>query len=270
MDYHSHHWRCGHAAGELAEYVAAARSIGLSAFGLSDHNPAWWSDQEHPHPRTYMPRSALSGYLAEARALQQSESGSLSLSIGLEIDWIDGREADLARFLEPLELDYALGSVHYTGGRSIFDARRWESDAPEDVFSGYYAQIERAARSGLFDILSHLTAVEAYAPPEVRPLAEKHYPGVADAVAEGGCLVEINSSGYRKMGGDEPFPNRAMLRLLVERGVGLAFGSDCHSPDEVTFGAERVALLLSELGVTAPPLQEAGPVRGYPLFVYRP
>ncbi len=259
MDYHSHHRRCGHAVGELRDYVEAALLRGLTHFGLSDHNPAWWSESEHPYPGTYMPRGEYPAYLAEARALQAEHTGRISLSVGLETDWIDGRGADLARFLDSRPLDYALGSVHYCGGKSIFDRRRWATDDPETVFASYYALVEDAARSGLFDILSHLTAVEAYAPPEVRARAVKYYPPVADAVAESGCLVEINTSGYRKMGGDEPFPNRAMLRLLIERGVGLTFGSDCHTPEEVTFGQERVAGLLGELGVTvsAGPQQKA-------------
>jgi histidinol-phosphatase (PHP family) len=257
MDYHSHHRRCGHATGELVEYVEAAQAAGLRRFGLSDHNPAWWSSHEHPYPGTFMARSALPGYLEEARALQSQYQDTLELSVGLEVDWIDGREVDLARFLDETPLDYALGSVHYCGGKSIFDRRRWATDDPDTVFASYYSLVEKAARSGLFDILSHLTAVEAYAPLQVRKLAHPYYPAVADAVAAGGCLVEINTSGYRKMpadgyyAGDEPFPNRTMLRLLIERGVGLTFGSDCHAPEEVTFGAARVSALLKELGMPA-------------------
>jgi histidinol-phosphatase (PHP family) len=257
MDYHSHHRRCGHATGELRAYVEAALACGLTQFGLSDHNPAWWSESEHPYPGTYMPKSEYPVYLAEARALQVEYAGRISLRVGVETDWIDRRQADLARFLESQPLDYALGSVHYCAGKSIFDRRRWATDDPETVFSSYYALVADAARSGLFDILSHLTAVEAYAPPQVRERAIKYYPSVADAVAESGCLVEINTSGYRKMGEDEPFPNRTMLRLLIERGVGLTFGSDCHIPEEVTFGQERVVDLLQELGIAASVQQKA-------------
>jgi hypothetical protein len=57
--------------------------------------------------------------------------------------------------------------------------------------------------------------------------------------------------------GEEPFPDRRMLRLLIERGVPLTFSSDCHRPDEVGFGAGRVLALLQELGVEtrdAPPI----------------
>ena len=268
MDYHSHHWRCGHAIGQLSEYVEAAQKSGLRRFGVSDHNPAWWSELEHPQPGTFMARAELPAYLEEARKLQSLYTDDFEISVGLEVDWIEGREADLARFLESVSLDYALGSVHFCGGKSIFDRRRWTTDNPDEVFAQYYALLAKAARSGLFDILSHLTAVEAYAPPRARKQAHKYYPAVADAVAEGGCLVEINTSGYRKMGEEEPFPNRTMLRLLIERGVSLTFGSDSHTPDEVTFGAARVASLLEELGVARDVQQKR--VRRSPLLHFCP
>lgn len=39
IDYHTHHVRCGHASGELEEYVKRGIEIGLTQLGLSDHMP---------------------------------------------------------------------------------------------------------------------------------------------------------------------------------------------------------------------------------------
>ena len=52
FDYHSHNRRCGHAAGELADYIEAAASLGLAEFGVSDHNPCYWWEGDHPIPAT--------------------------------------------------------------------------------------------------------------------------------------------------------------------------------------------------------------------------
>ena len=78
----------------------------------------------------------------------------------------------------------------------------------------------------MFDILSHLSVVEAYGPPIGDRAAARLYPEVTAAVAASGCVVEVNTSGYRKMGGDDPFPNRRLLRLLIDAGVPLTFGAD--------------------------------------------
>jgi len=268
FDYHSHHDRCGHAVGGMAGYIDAARALGMAEFGVSDHGPCYWRPGDHAQPGTQMANSELASYVAEARALQSDYARSITVKVGIEADFIEGREEELARLLDAHPFDYALGSVHYAAGASIFKRDRWQSERAEDVFADYYRQVALAAGSGLFDVLSHLTAVEAYAPPIPEALADALYRPAADAVAAAGCVVEVNTSGYRKMGGDEPFPNRRMLRLLIERGVPLTFGSDCHKPEEVGFARDRVAAILAELGL-AGRQPEPVTVRRGSLLAYR-
>jgi len=269
FDYHSHHYRCGHATGTMRDYIESARSKGLTTFGVSDHGPAYFMDGvDHAFPQTQMAVSELPRYVAEARELQTEYADRIAVRVGLEADFILERAPDLAVLLEADPLDYVLGSVHYVLGKSVFDRARWRAAPAEPVWRAYYQLVIEAAESGLFDILSHLTVVEAYSPPLPPELADELYVPVADAIGRAGCAVEVNTSGYRKMGGDEPFPNRRMLRHLIGRGVPLTFGSDSHKPDQVAWGRERVESLLAELGVdTSTPSEitlRRGPVRVFP------
>lgn len=233
----------------MSDYIDAAIALGMTQFGVSDHGPAYFRPGDHPLPGTQMARSELPHYISDALALKQQYEGRIAVKLGVEADFIPGQEAELAEILQAHPFDYVLGSVHYAYDISIFSRTRWETEAAANVYTEYYRLVQRAAALGLFDILSHLTAVEAYGPPLPDDLAERLYPPVAQAIAASGCLVEINTSGYRKMGGDDPFPNRRMLRHLIAAGVPLTFGSDCHKPEEVGFGRERVLALLNELGV---------------------
>ncbi|MBC7809389.1 MAG: histidinol-phosphatase, partial [Akkermansiaceae bacterium] len=255
FDYHSHHHRCGHATGGTRDYIEAALTQGVASFGVSDHGPAYWVDGvDHAYPQTQMAVSELPGYVAEARDLQSEYEGRIDVRVGVEADFLPDHTAELAALLSMNRFDYVLGSVHYTLGRSVFDRARWQQEDPLTVWRAYYRLVIAAAQSDLFDILSHLTVVEAYSPPLPNAVMNELYPPVAEAIATSGCAVEINTSGYRKMppgqgrSGDEPFPNRVMLRELIRCGVPLTFGSDCHRPQEVGFGRGRVLLLLSELG----------------------
>ena len=270
FDYHSHHARCGHATGGLEDYVVAAHAAGMQRFGVSDHGPAWWFDTDHALPRTQMAGSEFPRYIDEARAIADEWKGRLEVRVGVEADWIDGRADELASWVGHPGLDYALGSVHYSGGVNIFRKDRWQTDNSEAVFRDYYRQVADCARSGLFDILSHVTAVEAYSPLPSPELAIEIYTPVADAIAQSGCLVEINTSGYRKRPEiNEPFPNRRMLRLLVERGVPLTFGSDCHHPGEVGYALGTVHELLRELGIDPIASVHEFTVRRRPLLAWR-
>ncbi len=274
FDYHSHHYRCGHATGGMRDYIEAALAQGVSSFGVSDHGPAYWVDGiDHAYPQTQMAVSELPAYAAEARSLQAEYAGRIDVRVGLEADYVPGRVTDLDALLSANEFDYVLGSVHYALGKSVFDRARWRMEDPVTVWREYYRLVIEVAQSGLFDILSHLTVVEAYAPPVPQAVMSELYPPVAEAIAASGCAVEVNTSGYRKMppgpdrSGDEPFPNRVMLRELIRRGVPLTFGSDCHRPEEVGFGRERVLALLAELGVdtgkAVPIIVWREPILGY-------
>ena len=253
FDYHSHHSRCGHAVGELRDYIQRASELGITHFGVSDHGPAYWLPGDHAQPGIQMASSELPRYVREASEEKAKYADRLSVAVGVEADFIEGHEAALATWLEAHPFDYVLGSVHYVERVSVFDRGRWFREDPETVFRKYYELVIQAAGSGLFDILSHLSVIEVYAPPVPESLASELYPEVAAAIAAAGCIVEINTSCYRKQPDwDEPFPNRRLLRELLRVGVPLTFGSDCHKPDEVGFGHDKVTVLLKELGVTGP------------------
>ena len=253
----------------MREYVESAGAHGLTTLGVSDHAPAYWvTGVDHAYPQTQMAVSALPGYVAEARELQTEYVGRIAVRVGIEADFIPEAVPELATLLAASRFDYVLGSVHYVRGRSVFDRARWREEPAEPVFREYYRLVIAAAQTGLFDILAHLSVVEAYAPPMPPDLADELYPEVAAAVAQSGCAVEINTSGYRKMGGDEPFPNRRVLRELARHGVPLTFGSDSHAPDLVGWGRDRVEKLLAEAGVSvAEPVQIA--TGREPIWAYR-
>ncbi|MES2462798.1 MAG: histidinol-phosphatase [Armatimonadota bacterium] len=262
FDYHSHHFRCGHAVGQISDYIDAALACGMTEFGVSDHGPAYFRPGDHALPNTQMARSEIPHYVREAFDQKSKYAGQIDVKVGVEADFIAGQEAELADILLSHPFDYVLGSVHYALDISIFSRTRWETENAADTYAEYYRLVQAAAASGMFDILSHLTAVEAYGPPVPDDLADRLYPPVAEAAAASGCIVEVNTSGYRKMGEDEPFPNRRMLRYLIAAGVPLTFGSDCHKPEEVGFGRERVRLLLNELGVKTDEPQQVTVRRG--------
>jgi len=255
FDYHTHHRRCGHAQGEMADYIEAGIALGLREIGVSDHCPFLFLPGDHPQPGTAMAASELPNYVAEARQLQERFAGRIAVRVGIEADFVPGFEDVYRETLAAHPLDYVLGSVHFVNGRHIFDRTRWADEDATATYTAYYNLVARAAASGMFDVMSHLTAVEAYGPPLPDALGDRLYPPVVEAVKASGCAVEVNTSGFRKMGDDDPFPNRNLLALLVAAGVPLTFGSDAHRPGEVGHARDRVARLLAGLGLDmdAPP-----------------
>lgn len=256
FDYHTHHFRCGHAQGSIEEYIQAALALGFEEIGISDHAPLYWLEGDHPIPGSAMARSHLEAYVDEVLALRERYAGRIRVLLGLESDYAEGWDDIYREALAPYPFDYLIGSVHYVYGQHIYDTRRWRDcgDAARH-YTEYFRLVRESARSGLFDILGHTTGLLAYGPPLAPELLEREFAATAQAVAEAGVAAEINASGLRK-GGAEPFPASALLQRYVNAGVPLTYGSDSHLPSEVGHARETVAPLLRRARLWRP--AEAG------------
>ncbi len=250
IDLHTHHRRCGHARGELTDYVRTALRLGLRTLGLSDHAPLLIGTADEARPGMHMPRSAFGPYLDEAAALQERERerGRLEVLVGVEADFVAGTEGAYAAMLADPRLDYVLGSVHYFGGFHVYDRARWDHVRDVDAVHLHYHRLVRAAAaSGLFDVMAHIDAVKGRGQPASRAL-DRAWDDTVRVLADRGVAVEINTSGYRKCG--EPFPSWTVVERLHAAGVPFTFGSDAHHPDEVHDRWDEVRIGLASIGIT--------------------
>lgn len=237
-DTHTHTARCGHATGRDDEFVEAAIARGLGAIALTDHLPFYWLPREQHDPTLGMAPEELPRYVDAVLALKERYRGRIEVLLGIEADFIQGREELLAAELARYPFDVVLGSEHWLDG--------WLVDAPSSVarFQLGEAEVERiwaryaelvmaAAGSGIFDVLTHLDLPKKFGFRPTRPFAGREDDVVA-AVAASGCAVELSSGGLRKPVGEE-YPAPSLLRRLVGAGVPLVFASDAHAPAEVGF-----------------------------------
>jgi histidinol-phosphatase (PHP family) len=250
IDYHTHHVRCGHAQGQIEDYIKQALALGLSEIGISDHAPIYWQDGDDPMPDIAMSKAELPAYVDEVLQLKARYAGRIAVRLGLEVDYIEGAEAACAAMLSPYPFDYLIGSVHYVYGRNVYSTQLWDGVRdPMPIYTEYYRLLAKSAQCGMFDIIAHSTAVIAFAPKPIPQAIEPLQDAAFAALREADVCVEINTSGYRKVGA-EPFPSERMIALARELGIPLTFSSDAHRPGEVAHGRDRVEALLSKLGVT--------------------
>jgi histidinol-phosphatase (PHP family) len=240
-DYHVHTARCGHAGGEMREYVLTALGRGLAEIAFTDHIPLYFLPGEDPDPTIAMTRAELPGYVEEVRALEEEFAGRIDVLLGLEADYAEGHEAALEEILRVHDWDVVLGSVHWVAGGWIDapgSARRHETEGTENLWREYYRLLAKAVRSGLFDILTHFDLPKKFGhrmPADVRDAQDAAVAAARDA----GVAVEVSSAGLRKAVGEE-YPAPPLLRSLVTAGVPIVFSSDAHAPPEVAWGREKI------------------------------
>jgi histidinol-phosphatase (PHP family) len=235
-------------AANVARYREAAERAGIAELGVSEHihrfeqslaiwDHPFWREQAHDD---------IDAYCAFVRE-------ETDLRLGLEVDFVPGREEPTQSLIERCELDYVVGSVHFLGELAIdwhrFDI--WESArSPEEVWRRYFETLAAAARSGMFDILAHPDLVKMWGSDRPEPAGDRrrYYEPALEAIAETGIAVEVSTAGLRKPVG-EIYPAPAFLEGALAAGAPIALSSDAHLPEQVGFAYDRALALLETLGV---------------------
>jgi len=232
-NYHTHTFRCRHASGDVADYVAAAGAAGLAELGFCDHCPY----PDGRWPQTRMSMSDLPGYIAAldaAKAASRADPSSPRVFSGLECEWAPEIDALIREeFLGHRGLDYLVAGMH-----SYLDKGVWRDSYRISKASELVAFAETscgAMESGLFSFLAH---------PDVfcynwMPWDENASSCARDILASSartGVPLEINGYGFRKApvpapeGRRRPYPHMEFWRLAAEYDVSCLVNSDAHRP----------------------------------------
>lgn len=236
-------------AATAERYRQVATERGVTELGVSEHVYRFTAALDvwrHPF-WTAWATDDLDAYCAFVR-------DETDLRLGIEADFVPGREDRLATLLDGRGWDYVVGSVHFLGDQSLDteDYSVWAGGAsPERVWRRYFETVAEAARSGLYDVIAHPDLVKIWGP--ARPLPEgdprRYYEPAVEAFAEAGVAVELSTAGWRKPVGEQ-YPARAFLEMVVDAGCPIALSSDAHAAEQLAFGYERAVELLDAVGVS--------------------
>jgi histidinol-phosphatase (PHP family) len=229
-------------------YRSAADERGIAELGVSEHvyrfeqalavwRHPFWLQNAHDD---------LEEYCAFVRE-------RTDLRLGIEADFVPGREAQMASLLARYDFDYVIGSVHFVtdGAVDMDEYSVWEGPgSPEEIWRRYFLTLSEAARSGLFDVLAHPDLVKVWGRGRPRPRGDlrRYYELAIEGIAESGIAVEVSTAGLRKPA-RELYPAPEFLEMCIQAGAGLALSSDAHRPEDVGAGYDEALELLDRLGV---------------------
>jgi histidinol-phosphatase (PHP family) len=235
-------------AANAERYRTVAAERGIGELGVAEHVyrfTAALDVWEHPFWREWA-RDDLDAYCAFVRE-------ETDLRLGIEADFLPGREDRMANLLEGRDWDYVIGSIHFLRDRSL-DTEEYSvwgaGESPERIWRRYFETLAESARSGLYDLIGHPDLVKVWGERAPRPDGDlrRYYEPAVEAFAETGVAVEVSTAGLRKPAG-ELYPARPYLEMLVDAGCPLALSSDAHVPDQLGFGYEQALEELEAVGV---------------------
>jgi histidinol-phosphatase (PHP family) len=216
----------------VERFVEQANARGVDEIGFTEHMYYFRQTEGllgHPYHRARVAHD-LDDYTG---AILAAKGRGLPVKLGLELEWLPGREGELAEILAPYPWDYLLGSVHLIEGEAVdMEPGLWDRLSVEEVWQRYFAALGDLAGSGIADVLAHPDLVKIFgrrpSPEEVDACHEQ----AAAAIAGAGIAVEVSTAGLRKPV-RELYPDAGFLSRCRERGVGATLASDAHVAHDV-------------------------------------
>lgn len=234
--------------GNAERYRESASEKGIAELGVAEHvyrftdalevwQHEYWRDSAKDDLTDYV------GFVKE----------ETDLKLGIEADFIPGREDRMAGLLEGHPWDYVVGSIHFLGDGAL-DYDKYDvwtrADSADKVWRTYFSWLAEAATCGLYDVLAHPDLVKHWG--RERPWPDKdlryYYEIAMEGIAESGIAIELSTAGLRKPVG-EIYPSRAFLEMVVDAGNPIVLSSDAHTPDVLGYGYDKAIELLEQVGV---------------------
>lgn len=266
-NYHCHSHYCD--GTEVPEsYIVAAIEKQMQGIGFSSHSPVPFASSWN------MPQTRLAGYLAEIDRLKVKYADRIQVFKSLEVDYVPGLVGPESAWVKQAELDYVIGSVHYT--QPLPDGTWWSIDDHLGAFLNglkqvydndiqkavkyYFALQRQMIQTECPHIIGHFDKIKMHN--RLQPLFDEtaewyrtEVRHLLEVIAQTGCMVEINTKSFE--GNGLLFPGVEHFDWLRELAIPLVINSDSHHPNHLTSGFQFVAdhLLahhINEVHVLAP------------------
>ncbi|TAL59229.1 MAG: histidinol-phosphatase HisJ family protein [Bacteroidetes bacterium] len=241
-DYHVHStFSDGRSAPE--DYIKPAIAAGLSEIGFSEHLTLFKDLEDwNMNPANILP------YINCIESLK-SKTKTIRIKTGLEVDFFAGKEEEIRNYLNPLPLDYIIGSVHYLGEKTVdVGPEFYEGKSIDRLFESYLDSVAAAVSSGLFDIIGHCDLIRIYG---YKPVSnqEPFYRKLAKTMKIKDVAFELNTNGRNRPLADF-YPDRKFLTIFREENIPVCVNSDAHMPSRVGQYFDEAYELLRYVGFT--------------------
>ena len=233
LDYclHSHTYRCGHAEGDMEDYVKVAIEKGFTLYGISDH--VLLPGIHHEGMRGNY--SEFDNYVETYKETKKKYGDKLHLFLSFECEYQENFKNYYKDLLENKGFDYLICGQHLkydAYGNPIFYLSK--IDDTNGIINNINDQI-KAIESGLFLVLAHPDNILLGATTWNKELedafrrlvecAEKHKM-ILEVNLNGACLNSVRAWKAGRLG----YPYDAFWSICEEYNINVVFGGDYHNP----------------------------------------
>jgi histidinol-phosphatase (PHP family) len=163
----------------------------------------------------------------------------------------------MERFINDMDFDFLIGSVHVVDGEAISSSalchRFYEKNDENYAYTTYFDYLYKMVNWGHFSVVGHFDickkgGIQFYGPFHPEKYKDKIIP-ILELMRQKRIGIELNASGLR-YDCNEIFPHPDILKWCLETGVEhYTIGSDAHTAEEVGQNLNKALSLAKEAGI---------------------
>lgn len=258
-DGHVHTSFCPHGTSDtLKQYIENALLLNYREISFTEHAPLPEGFEDPvPTKDSAMSINQLENYLISLKELKEEYKKDITIHIGLEVDYIEGYEKEITRFLNNYgdHLTDSILSVHFLKATDKYICLDYGLDAfqqlvtslgsTEKVYNKYMETVKKSIRSDLGAFkptrMGHISLVRKFQTEFASPpFFEKQLKEVLEQIKKARYSLDVNSAGLRKPYCKEPYPPLSIIKEAKELEIPLIYGSDAHKSEDLGKGLDLV------------------------------
>ena len=221
-NYHTHTWRCKHAAPNERAYIEQAIAAGIQILGFADHTPYPFPDGHTSSFR--MAVAQTEDYFTTLSDLKREYAGRIEIHLGVEAEYYPSHFQALLELLRQYPCEYMLMGQHYIGDEEPGGYNGFATEDPTHL-TRYVEQVLEGLSTGRFTYLAHPDLIRY---PSETELYRQEITRLCQGVKALNIPVEINLLGLYET---RHYPNEAFWEIAGQVGCTGIIGIDAHSPE---------------------------------------
>jgi histidinol-phosphatase (PHP family) len=227
MDYHHHTNHSFDSTASMIEVCKKAIENEIQEICFTEHFSV------NPLAPTYG-HIVFENYLHEIRECREKFHSQLIVKAGIELCEPHLLKDQYDEILQPLDLDFILGSVHNLNNQKL---RLALNEDPATAYERYFNELLSMVSASDIDIIAHFDLMKRYAYKEHGLYDVQEYQEIIELVLkkaiDRNIGIEINTSGLRTSL-KQTMPSIEIIQLYKDLGGEiLTIGSDSHKADTV-------------------------------------
>jgi len=229
--FHSHTYRCGHAVGDIHDYVHLAIKKGYKIYGVSDH--VMFPDFDEPGIRGKY--SEIEDYVEEYKRVKEKYSNQIQMYLGFECEYSKYYLDYYKSFLKEKGFDYLICGQHngFDKNRKFYGYSPFIPGSLEQ----YKDDFIEAMKTGIFLYYAHPDLFFIFTT-EVTEEYKRLSKEIIDAAIKYDAVLEINIHGLlRERNRDGQlfidYPCEYFWKEVAKTNIKVVYGGDFHDPREI-------------------------------------